>query len=89
MGIVAAVFVLLVAGFTWYLLSQSRESRDYAQAALRAAAGQTLPKDGRPCAELLGQPLPGSIESCRVLPGTPPTAELGLQGGRKGVLRGE
>ncbi|ADY26303.1 hypothetical protein Deipr_1151 [Deinococcus proteolyticus MRP] len=89
LGLVALLFAALVGGWTWFLLNQGREGRDYARAALQAAAGRTLPAAGVPCAELLGRPLPSSVESCQVKPGTPPTAELALQGGRKGVLRGE
>ncbi|MDO4264412.1 MAG: hypothetical protein Q4C67_09455 [Deinococcus sp.] len=89
LGLVALLFAALVGGWTWFLLNQGREGRTYAQAALAAAAGKTLPPEGIACAELLGHPLPVSVESCQVKPGTPPTAELALQGGRRGVLRGQ
>lgn len=84
---VALLFVLLVGSWMWFLLNQTGAARTYAQQALAAAAGQTVPPAGLPCTDLVGQPLPNKVLACVVKPGSPLTAELTFEGDRKGVVR--
>ena len=82
-------FVLLVGGWTWFLLSQSTTASNYAHEVLAAAAARSVDAAGEPCAAFTTQATPSAVKTCTVLPGPPLTAELTLLGGRKAVVRAE
>lgn len=86
---VVVIFVLMVAGWTAYLLQRGSDGRVLAQSALAQLRRdpQSLPAAGLACHELLKVPLPETLSGCVVLPTEPPTAEVTWQDGRKATVR--
>jgi len=74
--------LLLVAALSW----QGREAREYGRAAVQAAGGQgsaSAVSYTLACADLIGRPLPGTVQKCEVeVRDGQAGAVLTLEGGR-------